>query len=141
MSTSCALSSKPPPRAQLPRTSPKEFACAPERGGANSRLKTAALKPIWPRNHDVVSPRRALACSEHPCGGFAEKRCFLFLAIALGKNLERIPQHRIADSPLVDGKVAFEHAAPRTEHLNGRLYPTRPFAREFVRRDRRLAVP
>ena len=54
----------------------------------------------------------SLAC------GFAEQRRLLRGGIALRQALERIPKHRVAATPLVDRKIAFEHAAVGSEGLD-----------------------
>src|SRR5437773_11638319 len=70
-------------------------------------------------------------------GGPAVQRLLLLGRGLRGEPLERVPERRVADAHLLDGKVALEHAALRTELLDARLDVWAPVVGELRGRRRR----
>ena len=58
---------------------------------------------------------------------------FFFCGPSCGNPLESIPQGRIANSSLINWKIAFEHTAMRAKRLNNNFNHRAPKFRELFR--------
>src|SRR5688572_580180 len=91
------------------------------------------------------SPRRALPWSlaskpVHAGGGAVEHGVLLILRKAIRDAFERVPQHRVRAARLVDGEIAFEHAAVWAEELDAAVVVVARGLRQLLRAGRTVTL-
>src|SRR5687768_403069 len=85
---------------------------------SNGSLSSPSAQSTFCAFDDVLRPQTFnMSCvqSIEAARGLAIEMLFLLRTGAFGHALERVPQRLVAAGRAVDGEVAFEHAALRTE--------------------------
>ncbi len=99
-------------------------------------LRSGRRSPARAREH----PSARFAKPINAASGFGEKRRLFVTRPGGCQTLESVPQHLVAEHPFINGKVAFEHATPRSKEFEAGIEIGTPRVSQFVRARRHSFV-